>query len=218
MKYITFKYLKKIGACIEAVQYFVEQNKQQTALAWINHLVAVDKTDWATWFICRVFNHTQQIQYAIFAAEQVIDNFEKQWPDDKRPRQAIEAAKTYLKQPNKENKKAVKLAAESAARSASESAWSAARSAWLAARSAWLAARSAWLAESASESAWSASESAWSASESAWLAESASESAWSASESAWLAWSASRSAGSAFKERQLKILNYGIMLLEEKHE
>ncbi len=108
------------------------------------------------------------VALSIFSAELCLEEFEKVFPDDKRPREAIEAAKEWLLEPTKAN--------ESAAESASESAWSAARS----------AAESA--AESASESAWSAARSAAESAWSAWsAAESAAESAWSAAESAWSA-------------------------------
>jgi hypothetical protein len=73
------------------------------------------------------------VALSIYAAELCIDNFEKIYPADKRPRQTIVSAKAWLENPTEENKKA---------------AWSAAVAAWSAARS---AARSA--AESA---AWSA--------------------------------------------------------------
>ena len=49
-------------------------------------------------------NKTQKVQYAIFAAEQVIDIYEKKYPDDLRPRKAIEAAKSYLDNPCKKTK------------------------------------------------------------------------------------------------------------------
>ena len=53
--------------------------------------------------------------YAIFAAEQVIGFFEKKYPEDKRPRKAIEAAKDYLKDPSDKNKAAAYAAAYAAA-------------------------------------------------------------------------------------------------------
>jgi hypothetical protein len=40
-----------------------------------------------------------KVRYAIFAAEQVLGIFEGKHPDDKRPRQAIEAARRYLETP-----------------------------------------------------------------------------------------------------------------------
>lgn len=50
--------------------------------------------------------YNQYVGYAIFAAEQVIDIYEKKYPDDKRPREAIEVAKECLKNPSKKNKDA----------------------------------------------------------------------------------------------------------------
>jgi len=49
-------------------------------------------------------NKNQSVQYAIFAAEQVIDIYEGKYPNDKRPRNAIEAAKVYLENPSKKTK------------------------------------------------------------------------------------------------------------------
>ena len=61
------------------------------------------------------------VKLAIFAAELVIKNFEDKYPNDKRPREAIEAAKKWLELQTTE--------AASAARSAAWSAESAERSA-----------------------------------------------------------------------------------------
>ena len=44
------------------------------------------------------------VKYAVFAAEQVIDLFEQKYPDDKRPREAIEAAKKCIDDPSEKNK------------------------------------------------------------------------------------------------------------------
>ena len=89
----------------------------------------------------------QSVKMAIYSAEQVLPNFEKKFPDDKRPRLAIEAARS-----------AASSAASSAARSAASSAYEAASSAASsAARSAYEAARSA--ASSAYEAASSAASS-----------------------------------------------------------
>jgi hypothetical protein len=127
-------------------------------------------------------------RFTIDCAERTLKNFEEKYPEDRRPREAIEAARRCLEDPTEENR----LAARSAARSA---AWSAAESA------AWSAAESA--AESA---AWSAAESA---AESAGLA--ARSAAWSAAESAELAarsaaWSATWSAEKKWQRSHLKKL------------
>ena len=54
------------------------------------------------------------VELAIYAAELVIDTYEKEYPNDDRPRKAIEAAKTYLKSPTDKNRQAAEAAAEAA--------------------------------------------------------------------------------------------------------
>jgi hypothetical protein len=110
------------------------------------------------------------VKYACTAARMCLKNFQKEFPEDKRPEEAIQAAEDYMdKKINLDelNKKvsaawsAAESAAESAARSAARSARSAAEcaawSAWSAARSArsaaGSAARSARSAGSAADSA-----------------------------------------------------------------
>ncbi len=140
-----------------------------------DHIAHDDKECWSEMRIMKAWHWKKpdSLALSIFAAELCLKNFEKRYPDDKRPREAIEAARRVLADDTEET------------RSAAESAWSAAWSARSAAESAAWSARSA--AESAAESAWSAAESAWSA---AWSARSAAR---SAAESAWsAAWSAKK--------------------------
>jgi len=158
------------------------------------------------------------VDFSTRCAERVLPIFEKRFPNDYRPRQAIEAAKAWLQHPSKTAESAASADwstadfAESAAQSAAWSvafaarsaAWSAARPADSAARSAaWFAAES---AESAARSAarsadWSAASAAWSA---AWSAASA---AWSAADSAAFAtrsavWSAASAAWSTRSDKK----------------
>jgi hypothetical protein len=79
------------------------------------------------------------VMLAIYAAELVIDIFEKQYPNDKRPRNAIEAAKTYLKAPNRAASAAAGDAAW-AARAAAGAASAAGAAAWAASAAAGAAA------------------------------------------------------------------------------
>lgn len=123
-----------------------------------------DKQCWSEMRLVKKYKWTKKdsVSLAIYSAELVLENFERKYPNDDRPRKAIEAAKAVLKNDTEENRSA----AWSAAKSVAESAWSAAgsaRSAWSAAKSAaesaaWSAAGSAWYA--AGSAAWSA---AWSA-------------------------------------------------------
>ena len=82
------------------------------------------------------------VKLAIFSAELVLPIYEKQGVS-RAPREAIKAAKNYLKNPTK--------SAASAARSACGAAWSAESAAWSAASAASAAASAAW--RSAEESA-----------------------------------------------------------------
>ena len=54
------------------------------------------------------------IKLAIFAAELVLENYEKEYPDDPRPRQAIEAARKVLKADTAQNRLAAHMAAGAA--------------------------------------------------------------------------------------------------------
>jgi hypothetical protein len=211
MKEITSRYLQDIGACQDAREQFRKELNGGRSLSVsrvFTRLKQIDRMDWANWLIVRLMTHEQQIRYAIYAAEQVISLYEEKYPEDKRPRQAIEAARLCLDNPSEENK--------AAARSAAESAWSAWSAAEAAAWSAWSAAESAaWSARSAAESAWSARSAAEAAARSA--ATSAWSVAWSAAaaaarSAATSAWSVARSAA-ALKKMQLKIINYGLRLI-----
>jgi hypothetical protein len=137
------------------------------------------------------FTKRMAVEFAIYCASSCLKNFEKEFPDDKRPREAILAAKRWLKNPSQKNKNDAWSAAWSAESATWSAAWSAESATWSAARSAWSAA---WSAESATWSAARSAESAaWSAARSAWSAESA---AWSAARSA-------ESAESAIEKKKL---------------
>jgi hypothetical protein len=92
---ITKKWLKEKNACAEGIAWW-ENQTETGAVSVIRTLLDSGKFDWANWTITHVFTRRQNIQYAIFAAEQVIGLFEKKYPDDKRPRNAIEAARLVL--------------------------------------------------------------------------------------------------------------------------
>jgi hypothetical protein len=64
---------------------------------------------------------------AVYAAELVLGYFEKEYPDDKRPRMAIEAAKRWLGNPTKDTAGVAEVAAK-AAIAAAEASYAAARS------------------------------------------------------------------------------------------
>jgi len=72
--------------------------------------------DWAKWVVARLLKKREdKIRYAIYAAEQVIGSYEEVCPDNKRPREAIEAAKKTIANDTKESRAAARAAADSAA-------------------------------------------------------------------------------------------------------
>ena len=84
------------------------------------HEVQADKEVWEKMKVVKAYKWQKKdsVELAIYAAELVIDIYEKQYPDDDRPRKAIEAAKTYLKSPTDKNRQAAAWAARAAARAA----------------------------------------------------------------------------------------------------
>jgi hypothetical protein len=124
-------------------------------------------------------------KYAIFAAKQVIQIYEKKYPRDSRPRQAIEAAEKYLNEPTEDNKNA----AYAAAAAADATAYAAAAAADAAADAAGAAADSAYAAASSAHAAYAAAHAADAAVDAA-------------------TWAAPR------RKIQLEIINYGLNLLK----
>jgi len=109
------------------------------------HAEQADKQCWSEMRVAKAWEWTKwdSVELAVYAAELVIGIFEKQHPDDKRPRQAIEAARAWLEDPNTKTSAAAwdaawaAWAASAAARDARAAASSAARdAAWAAASSA----------------------------------------------------------------------------------
>lgn len=113
--------------------------------------------------VTNLFTKEQNIKWAILVAESVLHIFEDKYPNDKRPREAIEAAKRYLKHPSEENNETVEIAVRYAECSAECSAGSTAGSAaWSAGYAAWCAIVAAEYARYAADAAWCARSAAWS--------------------------------------------------------
>lgn len=191
---ITKEWLFKKNACEEGQKWFFEQNETDLILV-IKKLEKEGRWTWANWAIISAIENDNAIRYAIYAAEQVLHIFEFSYPADKRPKNAILAAKKSLK--IKSNITA--NAAHSAAYAASAAAYSAAYSVYSAAHSAAYAA-----AHSAAYAATAAAEAATEAA--AYAAYSAAHSATDAATDADI---------DAFEKIKTKIINYGIKLLKK---
>jgi len=98
MKVITREYLEKINACLPAVEWFSRKYPEGKELKLLKK-DALYNSSWSSWLITHILNREDCIRHAIFAAKQVIHIFEKKYPEDLRPRKAIEAAENYLNNP-----------------------------------------------------------------------------------------------------------------------
>ena len=175
---LTEEWLKEKGACADGVDWFKSQ-KMREAIPVLCALIAENKLDWANWTIIRVMSRPQCLAYAIYAAENVIEIFEKKYPNDERPRKAIEAAKKVLANDTKETRSP-----------------------------AYAAAYAAYAVADAAE--------AYAADAAAYAAAYAADAAYAAAYAATYAYAADAAADAAEKrEIKLRILNYGLSLLEE---
>ena len=113
---ITLDFLKEKQACQSGVDWCVENKLiDLDATDFLRGLAKGNKYQWANWLIVRVMTRQKYLAYSIFAAEQVLDIYEKKYPDNKKPREAIEAAKKVLENDTPENRKAAAAAAADAA-------------------------------------------------------------------------------------------------------
>ncbi len=111
---ITLKKLDKWYACPNGRAWFSSQDETD-ARKLVEKLIAENKRSWPNWLVTRCLSRKNKIRYAVYAAEQVLPIYEKKYPDDKRPRRAIAAARKVLEADTAENR----AAAASAARSSS---------------------------------------------------------------------------------------------------
>src|SRR5262249_22781363 len=107
---ITREWLEEKNACSAGLEWDVKK-RITDPIKGIENLVAKNNWQWANWLIVRVMTYKQYVNYAVFAAELVIDIYEKRNPDSKKPRKAIEAAKKCITDPSSNNKKAAANAA-----------------------------------------------------------------------------------------------------------
>ena len=166
IKKVTTKWLESWNACEDGVEWF-ESQKETDPIKLLKKLIKLKEYSHANYSIVQLFNRKQRIQYAVFAAEQVVDIYTKQYPNDNRVKEAIMAAKKVINRNSEKNR----AAAWDAARAAADAAWDAARAAADAARA-------------AADSARAAADAAWAAADAAWAARAAADAAWDAAEDA----------------------------------
>jgi len=130
---ITKEWLRKRGACHKSLDYVCSNNYiGLDIIPFLQKLIKENRLFDANWLITKGMNKKQNVSYAIFAAEQVINIFEKKFPTDKRPRKAIESAKNYLKNPCEKTKSNAAAAAHAAETTGIAASYAAARATYAA--------------------------------------------------------------------------------------
>ena len=214
---ITSDKLQELRACVEAVNFFEEHYKEIEIVELLRDVVKYEEEiskeynsnvyGWRYWLIASILSRKAAVRFAVYAAEKVLHIYEDEYPEDKRPREAIEAAKAYLENPKAD---AIAYAARDAAYDA-YAAWAAyaVRDAYDA--DGWVAyvANAAWAARAvACVTAYAAR------GETANAAYVVGDAAWYASYAPYVAAYAAASA-TAVKD---EILEFGIKLLQEEEE
>jgi len=181
---ITDEWISEHGPCLLALDWW--DKKERDAIVLLRRLFEQEHYSWANWLIVRVMTRPQNLAYAIFAAEQVIEIYERKYAGDNRPRAAIEAAKKVMEDDTPENRAAAYAAADAAVYAAYAAVDAAARAAYAAA----YAADAAYAAADAVYAAYAAADAVYAA-------------------------DAARAAYAADAAMYKKILEYGIGMLEK---
>ena len=210
---LTKEWLKEKYACSDGFNWFTKQ-KETNSTKVLKTLIEQEKLDWANWLIVRVMTRPQYLAYAIYAAEQVIDIYEKRNPCNDKPRKAIDAAKAVLANDTKENR-----AATAAAATAAADAYADAAAAYAATAAAYADAADAYAAAAAAATATAAADAYADAAAAYAAADAAAAAAYTdAAAAAAAAYTDAAAAADARNKMKLKILEYGLKLLGQKEE
>jgi len=107
---LTKRWLEGKNACLGGIRYF-ESLKTTSIDELFNNAIKDERFSDTNWVISRKLKRKDKIRYAVFAAKQVIDIYEEKYPDDNRPRKAIEAAERCIEKDIKNNRAAAADAA-----------------------------------------------------------------------------------------------------------
>ena len=98
---ITKKWLETHCVCGAGVKWFEKNVHDDIEIsALVEKLMLENRFSLANWLLANNLNKGHNIKYAVFAARQVLSIYEKEYPEDKRPREAIELAEGYLRCPS----------------------------------------------------------------------------------------------------------------------
>jgi hypothetical protein len=99
--------LEEMNPCYEGLEW--ARGQRTLVKAWEN----CERPDWMFWFLRKksLLDKPTSVRLACIFAKDVLNIFEKKYPKDLRPRQAIEAALEYLENPTEKMRMKCKSAA-----------------------------------------------------------------------------------------------------------
>jgi len=104
---ITKAWIEKWKPCKDSIRWIKEQDTKDV-FKLINRLRKSnieDTDDWLFWAIPRLLKTREnRARLAVYCAELVLPMFERKYPNDKRPRQAIQATKNWINSPTEKNR------------------------------------------------------------------------------------------------------------------
>jgi len=93
---ISTEIIKSLNPCLRRFNNYVEHysdfNGTLEDFVMLENITYLDKI----WVITELFTKEQNVKFAIKCASSVLNIFEKQYPGNKKPRRALEAAENYL--------------------------------------------------------------------------------------------------------------------------
>ena len=109
---VTKEQLKCLNPCPDGWEWYLKNGGTDL----LDLLLRLNewKPQHARWLFNALMNRKQRTELAIFCAESVLPIFEDRYPEDKRPRKAIDAARVWLENPTEENRRAAAYAADAA--------------------------------------------------------------------------------------------------------
>ena len=101
MKPITKDWLKSLNPCTNGFVWWCKHGERDP-IKFLEAGFEGDHWNYRCWLMIRLLSNKNQVKLAIYSAKFVLPIFEERYPNDDRPRKAIDAAAYY------DNKKRIK--------------------------------------------------------------------------------------------------------------
>lgn len=85
---INTEIIRSLNPCADRFQNYLSHYKDFDGT--LEDFIVLEKISYSdkVWVVVRLFNERQRVKWAILCASKVLDLFEKEYPNDRRPRSA----------------------------------------------------------------------------------------------------------------------------------